>query len=568
MNMKQNKSVIYARVSSKEQEDTGYSLPAQEKLSREYAERKNFTITKVFSVAESASGSKQRKVFAEMIAYMEDDDIQNLLCEKVDRLTRNLKEAVVANEWLEGDDSRSIHFVKQNLIIHNHAKSDEKFRWDIEIVLAKKFISNLSEEVRKGQKEKLAQGWLPTKPPIGYKTIGEKGHKTPILNEATAPLVKRMLSLYATGNYSINALVEIMYKEGLRNNKDGKFGKTRLHESLSDPFYYGKMRWKGEIYDAQHEPLISKELFDIVQQKLNRSNNNPQYKKHLPVFKAKIKCEECGGIIAWEIQKGHWYGHCNHYRKCSQKHYVRQENVETQLFPYFDKVAPKDARILQWLEKAIKESHSEEIDYNTAKREELNRIIRTADKRIENAYRDKLDGKMPSALCEKMIKESTDEKEDALSSLGKLSKDRTAYYEAGYAVHELASKAEVIYKDPETTEDQKRLLLSRIFSNLTLKADSISPNYTLAFEFLAEWMPQLNSIFEPLNNSSIKGKEDAFTSSHPVLLRRQDSNLRPRDYMCSSCFQDAWTISSPLHECIRSEALRPLAESTPLRDSL
>ena len=213
MNMKQNKSVIYARVSSKEQEDTGYSLPAQEKISREYGERKNFPINKVFSVAESASGSKQRKVFAEMIAYMEENDIQNLLCEKVDRLTRNLKEAVVANEWLEGDDARSIHFVKQNLIIHNHAKSDEKFRWDIEIVLAKKFISNLSEEVRKGQKEKLTQGWLPTKPPMGYKTIGEKGHKIPILNETTAPLVRRMFSLYATGNYSINALVEIMYKE-------------------------------------------------------------------------------------------------------------------------------------------------------------------------------------------------------------------------------------------------------------------------------------------------------------------------------------------------------------------
>lgn len=528
MNTNQAKAIIYARVSSKEQEETGYSLPSQEKLLKEYAERKGLTIAKVFSIAESASGAKQRKVFAEMLGYLEKNKIQNLLCEKVDRLTRNLKEAVTANEWIESDETRSIHFVKQNLVIHKHAKSDEKFRWDIEIVLAKKFISNLSEEVRKGQKEKIAQGWLPAKPPLGYKTIGEKGHKIHVLNEATAPLVKRMFELYATGNYSLNALAQVMYKEGLRNGSK-KFGKSRIHESLSDPFFYGKIRWNGEIYAGQHEPLISKELFDAVQQRLVRSSDNPQYKKHLPVFKAKIKCEGCSGVIAWEIQKGHWYGHCNHYRPCEQKDWVRQEDVEAQLFPYFDKVAPKSPRILQWLEKALKESHNEEIDYNTAKREEFNRIVRTADQRIENAYRDKLDGKMP-ALCEKIMKESLVEKETALESLGKLSKGRTAYYEAGFAIHELASKAKDIYKSPKTSEDQKRLLLSYVFSNLTIKADRISPNYTFAFEFLAEWMPKLNSTFELEKIGTIKAKEGASASSHPTLLRGSDSNRRPNGY--------------------------------------
>lgn len=529
MSMSQPKAIIYARVSSREQEETGYSLPSQEKLLKEYAARKGLTIAKVFSIAESASGAKQRKVFAEMLGYLEKHKIQNLLCEKVDRLTRNLKEAVTANEWIESDETRSIHFVKQNLVIHKHAKSDERFRWDIEIILAKKFIANLSEEVRKGQKEKIAQGWLPAKPPLGYKTIGEKGHKIHVVDETTAPLVKRMFELYATGNYSLNALAQVMYKEGLRNGSK-KFGKSRIHESLSDPFFYGKIRWNGEIYAGQHESLISKELFDAVQQKLTRSNDNPQYKKHLPVFKAKIKCEECGGVIAWETQKGHWYGHCNHYRECSQKKFVRQETIEDQLFPYFDKVAPKNTRVLQWLEKALKESHNEEIDYNTAKREEFNRIARTADQRIENAYRDKLDGKMPASLCEKMIKESTEEKEIAIESLGKLSKGRTAYYEAGFAIHELASKAKDIYKSSKTTEDQRRLLLSHIFSNLSLKADRISPNYTFGFAFLAEWMPKLNSTFELEKIGTIEAKEDALASPHPTLLRGSDSNRRPNGY--------------------------------------
>ncbi|MCX6717755.1 MAG: recombinase family protein, partial [Candidatus Taylorbacteria bacterium] len=254
-----NKSVAYCRVSSKEQEETGYSLPSQEKLLTEYAKRKELEVIKVFAVAESASGAKQRKIFGEMMNYMENNNIQILLCEKVDRLTRNLKEAVVANDWIEANIERQIHFVKQNLVIHKNAKSDEKFRWDIEIVLAKKYIANLSEEVIKGQKEKIAQGWLPTKPPLGYKTTGDKGHKTHFIDEEKAPNIRKMFELYSTGNYSTPALVDVMYKEGLRNRAGKKVGKTRLYDLLSNPFYCGKMKWNEEVFPAKHEAMIHKD---------------------------------------------------------------------------------------------------------------------------------------------------------------------------------------------------------------------------------------------------------------------------------------------------------------------
>ena len=108
------KAIIYARVSSAAQEETGYSLPSQEKLSRDYAERKQLEVVKVFSVAESASGKKEREVFREMMDYMTKHRVNHLLCEKVDRLTRNLKEAVIANDWVEEDASRRIHFVMRS----------------------------------------------------------------------------------------------------------------------------------------------------------------------------------------------------------------------------------------------------------------------------------------------------------------------------------------------------------------------------------------------------------------------------------------------------------------------
>jgi len=516
----ENKAVSYCRVSSREQEETGYSLPSQEKLLTEYANRKELRVIKVFAVAESASGFKQRKVFSEMMDYMEKKNISILLCEKVDRLTRNLKEAVVANDWIEEDEERRIHFVKQNLTMHKYAKSDEKFRWDIEIVLAKKFISNLSEEVKKGQKEKIAQGWLPTRPPLGYKTIGEKGHKTHVVDQDKSTFILKMFELYSTGNYSLSALVDIMHENGLRNSTGRKVGKSRMHKLLTDPFYQGQIRWNDKVYPGKQKAIITEDLFSTVQAKISRKTKSPLYRKHLPVFKSKLTCRECTGTITWEIQKGHWYGHCNHYKDCDQNRWWRQEKVEESLFPLFDNVAPKTNKVLKVLEKALKESHSNEIKYHEGTQKEFNIQLEKSQNRIEAIYEDKIDGKIDTGFYDKKFAEYTKDKNNALEGLRKLNTSNTEYYEAGYAFHELASRTSEIYKSPKATVEDKRLLLSKIFSNLSINDQEIRPNYTLAFEFLREWIPIVNDTFEPVNNGSTKGSKSPISMSSPTLLRR------------------------------------------------
>jgi len=319
-------AILFARVSSREQEETGYSLPSQEKLLTEYAEKKDFRIAKKFSISESASGRYQRNVFKEMLDYIDKNNINIIICEKVDRLTRNLKDAVYINDWINADPKREVHFVKENCVLNKASKSNEKFIWNIKVSVAQYYIDNLSEEVKKGQIEKIKQGWLPTKPPLGYKTTGEKGHKIHIIDKEKAPLVKKMFELYATGNYSLKRLVQTMYEEGLRTKGGYRLVKSRLADLLSDPFYYGGIRWNNGVSQGKQEPLISKELFDGVQNIL-KQKNTPKYTKHFSLLKGLIRCDECGGLITWETQKGHWYGHCNHYRNCSQKAWVRQEQL-------------------------------------------------------------------------------------------------------------------------------------------------------------------------------------------------------------------------------------------------
>lgn len=517
---KNYKCVSYCRVSSKEQEETGYSLPSQEKLLIEYGNRKGFEVAKVFSVAESASGNKQRKIFAEMMGYMGKNNIQILLCEKVDRLTRNLKEAVVANDWIEANEERQLHFVKQNLVIHKNAKSDEKFRWDIEIVLAKKYIANLSEEVKKGQKEKIAQGWLPTKPPIGYKTIGDKGHKIHVINEQTAPLIKKMFELYATGNYSVMSIEDEMYRLGLRSVNGNRILQSRIYDLLRDPFYCGKMRWDGEVYPAKHEPLISKDLFEKTQSILKRRGKTAVSTQHNYLFRSKIFCEGCGGVLAWETQKGILYGHCNNHiksRYCTKKTYITEEEVEEQIDTIFPKIAPKSEAVLKWIEEIIKDENADQVKFRETEIQRLTGMLLNIRKQKDKYFEAKINREVDLEYCERKISECKAEESVLESALERISDQSDEYQELRLVIHELAFKAKEIYQ--KATTEEKKLLFAQLFTNFTQNRYEIISNYNLACNYLIEWIPKLNESYELQKNLISPIQRSDFESSNPIWLR-------------------------------------------------
>src|SRR5690606_3310482 len=107
---------------------------------------------------------------------------------------------------------------------------------------------------------------------------------------------------YATGNYSLSKLEKELYEKGLRTRitekevdgkkikKGGKkVGMSKIHQLLQNPFFYGKMRWKGGVLPAKHEPITTKDTFDKVQTILRRKTKNPHLAKHNPLFKSKIQ---------------------------------------------------------------------------------------------------------------------------------------------------------------------------------------------------------------------------------------------------------------------------------------
>jgi site-specific DNA recombinase len=521
------KAVLFCRVSTKDQEDTGYSLPSQQKLLSEYAIRKGFTITKVFLVSESASGKKQRKTFIEMMQFIKKEKIKIIICEKTDRLTRNLKDTQIMYDWLEEDQERQIHLVKDSLILHKNSRSQEKLNLDIRVVFAKNYIDNLSEEVKKGQKEKIAQGWLPTKPPLGYKTIGEEGRKIHILDNAIAPLVKEMFEIYATGEYSLERLTKLMYEKGLRYPKGTDICRGRIHQLLFNPFYYGKIAWNNELYDGKQELLITQELFDQVQQ-IMRRKNVPKYSKRFFTLRKLTTCKECKGIITWELQKGHVYGHCNRYRGCSQTTYVKAAKIEETLGQALLKLQINNSKINAWLLKVLEQGKTEVIQTTTNIFKDLQNKLDIIEKKMEDLYDDKEDGIITKDFYLKKSEKYESEKKAIEKLMVNNDENKSKNREIGINIYKLSQKAYFLFK--KAKPEYKRELIRLVFDDLLIENGELEYTYSEGFTILFALVTAFNSSnfvnIEDLVNREFEQEEklviasqiDSFALSYPVLL--------------------------------------------------
>jgi site-specific DNA recombinase len=203
--------VIYARVSSKEQEKEGFSIPAQLKLLKEYAAAQRFAVAEEYVDVETAKQTG-RAAFGEMVAYLKaHPSIRVLLVEKTDRLYRNLKDWVTVDE-LEVE----MHFPKEGVVLSRESRSSEKFMHGIKVLMAKNYIDNLSEEARKGMQEKAEQGIWPTVAPLGYRNVmGHDGKKIIESDPESAPVIARLFEWYATGMLSLKQAAQKAREAGL-----------------------------------------------------------------------------------------------------------------------------------------------------------------------------------------------------------------------------------------------------------------------------------------------------------------------------------------------------------------
>jgi site-specific DNA recombinase len=152
--------VLYARVSSKDQEKEGFSIPAQLRLLREYAVSKDFAIAYEFTDVETAKQSG-RTNFGQMLAYLKRHSgiCRTILVEKTDRLYRNFTDYGIVDEL-----DVEIHLIKENEIISRKSRSSQQLVHGIKVLMARNYSLNLAEETVKGMTEKAEPGYTRATP--------------------------------------------------------------------------------------------------------------------------------------------------------------------------------------------------------------------------------------------------------------------------------------------------------------------------------------------------------------------------------------------------------------------
>ncbi len=169
--------------------------------------------------------------------------LPGVIVEKTDRLYRNFRDYVTLE-----DLEVKIHLPKEGQIISKESKSRTKLMHGIHVVMARNYIENLREEVKKGMREKAEQGIYPSRPPLGYQN--NKLERTIELDSEKAPLAKAMFEKYGSGQISFSSL-----RAELKTEFGVNLAKSYLDRLLKNPFYVGQFYWQGKLYLGTHTPL-------------------------------------------------------------------------------------------------------------------------------------------------------------------------------------------------------------------------------------------------------------------------------------------------------------------------
>ena len=272
--------------------------------------------------------------FAEMLSFLEQGQADGIISWHPDRLARN-----------SVDGGKIVHFVDRGLIkslkfptFWFEPTPQGLFMLNIAFGQSKYFVDNLRENVKRGLRQKIRNGVWPGWAPVGY--LNNPKTRMIDIDQEKSGKVKKLFQLYATGEYALKSLANWCKEKNLRGNLNKEIAVSNIQKILQNIFYIGLMKYRGEIFEGKHEPIISKKLFDTCQEVMNKRGKVQEVRKHNFAFLGLLKCASCGCSITAEIQKGHNYYRCTKKKGvCQEKHYLREELLNEQIKNFLQKVS-------------------------------------------------------------------------------------------------------------------------------------------------------------------------------------------------------------------------------------
>lgn len=298
-------AALYVRVSTTEQAEHGYSISEQTERLRNYCKAMGWTVYKVYTDPGYSGASLNRPALQRLIKASQRHSFDKVIVYKLDRLSRSQRDTLTLLE--DVFNANSVDFVSMN---ENFDTSTPFGRATIGIlaVFAQLEREQIKERMGMGKDARAKSGkWMGgLHIPIGYDY--EDGHL--IVNEYEAMQIRKIFSLTASGSSAKSIMKEM---EGLQH-KYGSWNIRTLRRVMESKTYLGYIKYKGQWYLGDHEPLITQETYDTAQHCiLNRRelyHSDVRTGRATSYLAGLLICKRCGAKYHRINGKYHSYYYC------------------------------------------------------------------------------------------------------------------------------------------------------------------------------------------------------------------------------------------------------------------
>lgn len=333
-------AAAYIRVSTDDQVE--YSPESQRKALFEYAKRNGYVIPEEFIFSdEGISGrSTKRPGFQRMIgtAKTKPKPFDAILVWKFSRFARNREDSIVYKSMLRKQCGIEVISISEQL-------GEDKTSILIEALLEamdEYYSINLAEEVVRGMSEKARRGGTLGRPAYGYRAENGKI----VIDDVQAEVVRRVFKEYDGGD-PLRRITHALNAEGITTSYGKPWTYRSLEYMLRNPAYTGTTHWTPEKVKARHwetiseqtivtpgthEAIISEELFDRVQERLDAWRRSHPYKAHpnhgqMFPLKGLVRCGACGSTL---VSGGNGGLQCHSYAKgvCKVSHFITMQKLD------------------------------------------------------------------------------------------------------------------------------------------------------------------------------------------------------------------------------------------------
>ena len=272
-----------------------------------------------------------------MISRIENGEANGILAWHPDRLARNSVDGGRIIYLLDTGKLQALKFPT----FWCDSTSQGKFMLNMAFGQSKYYVDNLSENTKRGLRQKVKQGEYPGFAPIGY--FNDSRTKSVVVDKKKSVIIRKAFELYAENNSRLEDISHFLSQQGVRTRNGNELPRDRISFVLSNPFYVGLFRYAGEIYEGKYQPIVSKRMFDKVQEILKlRGRPHHKQKNEPQPFCGLLKCGNCSMGITGEYKiktqkngniHNYIYYHCtrkNKLVKCNEP-CIRQEKLDEQI---------------------------------------------------------------------------------------------------------------------------------------------------------------------------------------------------------------------------------------------